>query len=156
VAWICISNSRPQTTGDDVDTTDWAGLSKAWDDICSDRQPTITDLDKLARRFGLLTGKWLVFAPHATVDALWRCIASATHAGTLGHFSKISPRSDDDSHVICVFTRDYTNMSEVKKIRNGLRRLGVKGVIGYKPDIYTHCQVYKDNPWGISPTRYRL
>lgn len=154
VAWICVNNGRPQPADGDNGSIDRSGLDKAWNDICTNRQPVIADLDELARRFDMLSGKWLVFAQHAEVDSLWRCIASATHAGTLGASAKVAPRSDSDSHVICVFTRDYTDVSDVNEVRNGLRRLGVRGIIGYKPDIYTRCRVYKDNPWGISPTRY--
>jgi len=44
---------------------------------------------------------------------------------------------------------------DVRKVRNGLRRLGVKEAIGYKPDTYTFCRVYQGNKWGICPTRYR-
>jgi hypothetical protein len=97
------------------------------------RQPH-TRLDELAGRFWMLSGKWLVFAKQAEVDSLWRCIASATYAGTLGHSAKVAPRSDFDSHVICVYTRDYTDLNDVNKVRDGLRGLGVKWPIGYKPD----------------------
>lgn len=154
VAWICVGNSRLQPGDSGKDSTDTAGLQKAWDDICTNHQPTITDLDELARRCDILVGKWLVFARSANVDSLWSRIATATHMGTLGISAKVSPRSNSDSHVICVFTRDYTDVGSVNKVRDGLRRLGIKGVIGYKPNIYTHCRVYRNNPWGISPTRY--
>jgi Domain of unknown function (DUF1917) len=156
VAWICIDNGRLQSTDDDEGETDRSGLHKAWNDICVDHQPTIADLDGLARRFNILTGKWLVFEESDGVDSLWRLIARATHAGTLGTFAKVSPKSDSaTSHVICVYTRDYTDESDVNKVRDGLRRLGVKWNIGYKPDVYTYCRVYEDNSWNISPTRYR-
>jgi len=153
VAWICVRNPRPQTV-DDHDLTDERGLAQAWDNACANRQPTATDLDELARQFNRLTGKWLVFARHSQIDALWSGIASATHAGTLGISAKVSPRNDEDSHVICIYSRDYTDKSDVEKLRLGLRRLGVRWKIGYKPDIYTHCGVYKGNSWGIAPTRY--
>ena len=96
----------------------------------------------------------MVFAKSSEIDALWSRIASATHSGTLGYFAKVSPRSDSPSHVICVYTRDYTDRRDVDKVRDGLRRLGVKWSIGYKPDVYTHCAVYKGNSWNIAPARY--
>src|ERR1700676_1977497 len=103
--------------------------------ICTSRQPTTADLDELARRFSMLTGKWMVFTPPSQIDALWSRIASATHAGTLGIAAKVSPREDSDSHLICIYTRDYTDKGDVDKVRGGLRRLGMKEPIGYKPDI---------------------
>lgn len=141
-----------------IDRSVVASLRKAWDDICAkpESQPDTTDLDRLARRFDILSGKWLVFVSQAQVDAVWSRVASATHAGTLGTSAKVSPRSDDSNgHVICVFTRDYTDASDVNKVRDGLRRLRLRDTIGYKPDVYTYCHVYQDNPWNIFPTRYR-
>jgi hypothetical protein len=94
-------------------------LSKAWDDIYTNNQPTIGDLDELARGFNILTGKWLVFAQSADVDSLRSRIARATHAGTLGTSAKVSPRSDEsdsDRHVICVFTCDYTDHQEKTRL----------------------------------------
>jgi hypothetical protein len=151
-AWICIRNSRLKNA--DSETIDEHGLEQAWDSVCTSRQPTTADLDELARRFSMLTGKWMVFAPPSQIDTLWSRIASATHAGTLGISAKVSPREDSDSHLICIYTRDYTDKGDVDKVRGGLQRLGMKGPIGYKPDIYTHCRVYRENPWGIPPTRY--
>jgi hypothetical protein len=157
VAWICIRNPRPYTAGDtDTESTDYAGLDRAWRDLCARRKPTAADLDDLARRFNELSGKWMVFSKHNTIDSIWSRIAEATHSGKLGPAAKVSPRNESDSHVICVYTRDFTDEGDVRRVRNGLRRLGVKGVIGYKPDIYTHCAVYRGNAWGIPPTRYRL
>jgi hypothetical protein len=57
-------------------------------------------------------------------------------------------------HVICIFTRDYTDKDDVSKVRSGLRRLGVRRKTGYTPDIYTYCGVYRENEWGLSPIRY--
>lgn len=150
VAWICIDNKRTDTTV----SAKRPGFHKAWDDICTDHQPSTADLDEIARRFNVRTGKWLLFAKSADVDALWHRIANGTHAGTLGISAKVSPRNDAESHVICVYTRDYLDRADAEKVRQGLRRLGVKDKIGYKPDIYTTCRVYKKNAWGIPPSRY--
>lgn len=157
VAWICIDNTRLQSVDDKASTLDKSALCQAWDNICATRQPVVADLDELAQRFGILKGKWLVFAQPAEVDSLWSRIARATHAGTLGISAKVSPHEGDgsDRHVICIFTQDYTDESEVGKVRNALRRLGVRWKIGYKPDIYTDCRVYSGNSWHIPPTRYR-
>jgi hypothetical protein len=155
VAWICIQNPHLQTDLDDK-PTNLQGLEEAWKETCNSRQPTAADLDELAQRFHELSGKWMVFATSSEIDSLWSRIASATHAGKLGDFTKVSPRDDSlNSHLICVFTRDYTDRNDVDKVRNGLRQLGVKGPIGYKPDVYTHCAVYKGNSWGIVPSLYR-
>ncbi|KAJ7587434.1 translation initiation factor eIF 4e-like domain-containing protein [Mycena floridula] len=152
VAWICIYNPHKD---DNHSTLDRSGLDRAWDDICATRRPVDADLDELARRFDDLGGKWLVFANSDQVDSLWTRVARATYAGTLGIAAKVSPKKDgSDQHVICVFTRNYTDESDVAKVRSSLRRLGVRWKIGYKPDIYTGCGVYRKNEWGIRPIRY--
>lgn len=151
VAWICVSNSR--LPGDRSKRR--SGLVSAWDELCAERTPTRDDLDALAKRYGCESGKWLCFASTAEIDALWARIARATHSGTLGFSAKVAPRKEeDDEHVICVYTEDYMDSASVTKVRDGLRRLGVKQKIGYKPDVYTLCRVYRGNAWGILPTRY--
>lgn len=134
--------------------TDVDGLTQAWNDIQSDRLPITADLDVLALKYNLLTGKWMVFARHNQIDSLWAQIASATHAGRLGFAAKVSPRNEADSHVVCVYTRNYTDRRDVYKVRSALRRLGVHWKIAYKPEIYTHCGIYENNAWDIAPTRY--
>lgn len=127
-------------------------VRQIWEDMCADGTSS-PDIMGLGQRFGDLAGKWLVFVPSSEVDHLWYKIARATHAGTLGSYAKVSPFNNSD-HVICVFTDDFTNVSDVNKVRKGLERLGVKTKIGYKPDIYTHCRIYMGNKWNIAPTRY--
>jgi Domain of unknown function (DUF1917). len=48
-------------------------------------------------------------------------VAEATHKGTLGIYVKASRRSDSDSHVPCVYTRDDTDETDVEKEHEGLR-----------------------------------
>ena len=153
VAWISVRNPRLHDA-DDHGSADEHDINQVWEATCAGRQPTTADLDELARLFNELTGKWMVFAAPGQINALWSRIATATHAGTLGISAKVSPENDSGSHVICIHTQDYTDEIDVDRVRGGLRRLGVKWRIGYKPDIYTHCRVYMGNSWGIAPTRY--
>jgi len=152
--WICVSNSRLRHDRND----DLSGLADAWDELCAERTPTRDDLDALAERYSCLNGKWLCFAPVAEIDALWARIARATHSGTLGISAKVGPRDEEegDYQVISIFTENYLENASVMKVRDGLRRLGVKQKIAYKPNVYTHCRVYRGNEWDIPPTRYHI
>ena len=117
----------------------------------------MSEVDKLAEQFNILSGKWLVFVSSDKVDNLWGRIVKSILAGTIGNSAKVSTRDEKDPayrHVICVYNADYRSMAEVNRVRDGLRRLGVKERIGYKPDIYTHCRIYQGNSWGIPPSRY--
>ena len=42
-----------------------------------------------------------------------------------------------DRHVICVYTRDWEDRTEVQQAREVLRRAGFKERLGYKRDIDT-------------------
>ena len=156
VAWICVGNDRA-VKQEDEEPRDLDGLSTAWDKICAEGPVRLSHVDKLAEEFNVLSGKWLVFVPTDRVDALWGRIVKATLAGTMGSSAKVSPCDKEDPdcrHVICVYNSDYRSKAEVDKLRDGLRRLGVKERIGYKPDIYTYCRIYMGNSWGIPPSRY--
>jgi len=158
VAWICVRNHRSTKLEPEDKSRDLNALSSAWDKICAERLASLSEVDKLANQFNVLSGKWPVFVTSDKVDNLWGRIVKSTLAGTLGTSAKVSPRDEGEDpayrHVICVYNSDYRSMAEVNRIRDGLRRLGVKERIAYKPDIYTHCRIYLDNSWGIPPSRY--
>lgn len=154
VTWISVRNPKLPAPGD-RDGPDFRALQREWATVCTNHQPTTDDLAHLASRFDVLTGKWMIFSRSDEIDAIWSRIANSTYAGNLGIAAKVSPRNDEESsHLICVHTRDFSDREDVDRVRDGLRRLGVKWKIGYKADIYTHCDVYKDNPWNIRPTLY--
>ena len=90
-----------------------------------------------------LTGKWLLFIPLKQLDAAWEVICKATMTGKLGFASKaatakLNPNaSDPNIKVICVYTRDYSDVSDVKRVREQLRKLGFTAKIPYKTDYAT-------------------
>ena len=128
-------------------------FSYAWIKLHADGLDTLSEVEKLAEQFNILSGKWLVSASSDEVDNLWGQIVKSTLAGTLGISATVLPRYKN-RHVICVYNDDYRSMEEVNRIRDRLRELGVKERIYYKPDIYTHCGIHAGNKWGISPMRY--
>lgn len=155
VAWISVRNGKFRSTYD-RSNLDTEGLQRAWAAVRSDnQQPTVDNLADLARQFDVLEGKWMVFSRPDKIDEIWSKIARTTYAGNLGVSSKVSARDDNvGSHVICVHTKDFTDRGDVDRVRNGLRRLGIKWKVGYKPDIYTYCDIYKGNSWNIRPSLY--
>lgn len=94
-------------------------------------------------------GKWLVFVPVRSVDAVWRKIKTATEEGRLGDSAKVAtarpnPNAVDVSKkVICVYTYDWTDKEDVMRIRTGLRALGVTCKIPYKSDEDTDKGKYR-------------
>ncbi len=94
-------------------------------------------------------GKWLVFAPMADIDSLWAKIKLATEEGRLGDSSKVAtavpnPNSTNpDSSVICVYTYDWQDEEDVRRIREELRKLGIVNKIPYKSDEDTRDGKYR-------------
>jgi len=86
------------------------------------------------------SGKWLIFVPLERVDEIWAMIKTATEDGKLGGSSKVATAkenpnaADRKTKVICVYTYDWTDKDDVKRIREALRSLGITQKIPYKAD----------------------
>ncbi len=118
---------------------------------------TAEALDSLARRTGILGGKWLVYRPHADIDDAWKLVAKAVFDRTLGAGAKVSTINEPLSkrrHVICVYTRNYLDLEDVRRVRGLLREMGFTEALCYKPDIYTYLNIYSGTT-KLSPCRYR-
>jgi hypothetical protein len=82
------------------------------------------------------------------IDTVWAQIKSATELGHLGSLSKVStakqnPNSTNSSEkVICVYTYDWTDIDDVRRIRQKLRELGILFKIPYKSDNDTYVGKY--------------
>ena len=72
--------------------------------------------------------KWLIFFSPEFVDEWWDKIKTATEAGELGPFAKVSTRGyiRGNRHVVQVYAR------EVEGVREKLREMGVTWRISYK------------------------
>jgi hypothetical protein len=95
-----------------------------------------------------LGGKWLIFVPMDQVDAVWETIKQATRVGMLGGSAKVATAkpnpnaSNSDEKVICVYTYDWTDQEDVRRIRENLRQLGITRKIPYKADKETETGSY--------------
>jgi Bles03-like protein len=94
----------------------------------------------------LLPGKWMLFPGCADAVATWRIVANAGHDGQIWT-AKIAPRAQGTSHLICVYTPDFTDLAEVEAVALRLDGLGLApSRMYYKPDIFTYAGIY--NPPG--------
>ena len=86
------------------------------------------------------SGKWLIFVDPENVDEVWPKIKKAVEEGKLGNSAKVSTAKPNPlagksrAHVICVYTYDWTDENDVKRIREKLRKLGITNKISYKAD----------------------
>ena len=71
--------------------------------------------------------------------------------GLLGPAAKVStalpnPNSrDPNKHVVCVYTADAANETDIKRVRSSLRDLGISWRIPYKTDQATRAGEYAIN-----------
>lgn len=88
----------------------------------------------------LKNGKWLIFVKIEEVDEVWKKVKRATEEGKLGLLAKVSTAkpnqnaTNQNTKVICVYTHDWTDVNDVRGIREELRKLGITQKIPYKTD----------------------
>jgi len=104
--------------------------------------PAATEAD------GARTGKWLVFVPARQVDQWWGLIRLATEQGLLGTSAKAATARPNElatsqrTKLICVYTRDWQDHGDVRRVLPQLRNLGVTARLSYKTDEATASGVY--------------
>jgi hypothetical protein len=94
------------------------------------------------------SGKWLIFAPISQIDEVWMKIKLATEDGRLGDLAKVATAkpnpiaTNPGMKVICVYTYDWTDEADVRRVRQELRALGITSKIPYKTDDDTNAGRY--------------
>lgn len=128
--------------------------------VAQARKPTAADVNEIARRHGILKGKWLLFPKTpAEADAAWAAVVAAVAGGALCPSAKVSSISPEEGgHVLCAYTVDYLDSGDVMRVCAALQRalppLADRRML-YKPDIFTHLGIYGGNPYAITPTVHR-
>lgn len=109
------------------------------------RKTATEDLLRLAQEHGVTTGKWMLFPSPAEVNAVWRLVADATVSEQLGHAAKVATDSglgDGESRLVCVYTEDFANVGDVKRVLIKLAEMGLvnrKEAAGEPRGIYYKC-----------------
>ncbi len=117
------------------------------------------DLLSLAVKTDTTCGKWMLFPSEANVARVWRLVAEATSEGKLGHTSKVATyQPSETSRVICVYTYDFADTEDVRKVLNGLVELELVSRAGsaiyYKCDAYTYLHIKSENQYKIKASLY--
>jgi len=80
---------------------------------------------------------------------VWAKIKKATEEGKLGDSAKVATAkpnpnaTNQATKVICVYTYDWTDEKDVKRVREELRILGITNKIPYKADEDTLSGKYR-------------
>ncbi|HQX14685.1 MAG TPA: DUF1917 domain-containing protein [Nitrosomonas sp.] len=101
---------------------------------------------------GKRVGKWLFFVAEKYIDDTWRNVKKAVEDGKLWKQAKVSTawRSKGGVYVVCVYTYDCDDESDVMKIRGHLREMGFKKAASYKSDEQTIAGIYSDFTSGFA------
>ncbi|PPR07177.1 hypothetical protein CVT26_012608 [Gymnopilus dilepis] len=130
------------------------GLAADFQSLLSGDNVKPASLDTIAKTNNVLLGKWMIFEEPSKIDILWGKVLYYLCMERKRGMAKVSTFKEDEKHVIEVYVDDYTDKAEVNAVRKALRGCGVKWKIGFKPDAYSHLNIYKENPWKIRPSRY--
>jgi hypothetical protein len=114
------------------------------------------DLLNTAKKFGVTSSKWMLFPKLDDLPRVWRLVAEATAEGKLGPTSKVGTWSPEDAikgcTLICVYTKDFTDMEDVKRVMRALIELGIatrESKIYYKCDAYTYLGIKSANEFKL-------
>lgn len=128
-----------------------AGLTRKLNPL---RRTLEQDLFALARETGITAGKWMLFPTPDQVDQTWKTVATAVVEGELGIGAKVA--ADDGlggARLIAMYTRDYADKSDVKRVLERLVDLGLVAArerpIYYKCDVLTYLNIMGNNPYGL-------
>lgn len=98
-------------------------------------------------------GKWLIFVRDSNLNSTWTKVKTAVEQGKLGSLAKapnrkrgsLSRTRNSNYNVICVYTYDWQDRQDVKRIREELRKIGISRKIPYKTDEDTERGIYRSN-----------
>jgi hypothetical protein len=96
------------------------------------------------KTLGASAGKWCIFRPSRGIDAAWAIVDAAVRQGYLEE-AKVSTAlalPGRSQHVICVYTRDWSNLADVQFRREYLRELGFVEELSYKRNMDTSAGIY--------------
>lgn len=119
------------------------------------------DLLSAAVKTGTTCGKWMLFPPSDALPHYWRLIAEATSAGKLGPTSKVAtpdPYNGKDETLICVYTYDFTDLDDVRRVLDELVELQLCRPDGkslyYKIDAWTYMGISSNNDYKLRASLY--
>ncbi|CUS10413.1 unnamed protein product [Tuber aestivum] len=101
----------------------------------------------------VVSGKWIIYAGSNTVDFQWSRVATGTYDGLLGTKAEVSGNNGMGMHVIFVYTPDFRDLKDAKRVLNGLKKSfqWKPRSLAYKPLIYSLLKITVENPYHLRP-----
>ncbi|CAB3739425.1 hypothetical protein LMG22037_06284 [Paraburkholderia phenoliruptrix] len=90
-----------------------------------------------------------IFVSSTDVDEAWSKVSGAIENNqlTCAKVSTALRSMGRNGHVICVYTRDWTDRQDLMRTREVLQSLGFAKELGYKRDIDTRNRIYGFGEW---------
>ncbi|KAF4771811.1 hypothetical protein N7455_008116 [Penicillium solitum] len=133
-----------------------AALTRKLNPMRKELEKSILDV---ARETGVTSGKWMLFPTVDRVDEFWGAVVRAMEKGELGDVVKVA--TDDgggESRLICVYTDDFGDVEDVKRVVSKLVDIGLVGKgprsVYYKSDAFTHLEINSKNEYGLKASMY--
>ncbi|KIW88963.1 uncharacterized protein Z519_10447 [Cladophialophora bantiana CBS 173.52] len=146
--------------------------------LCPERVRLESDIRELAKAQRVTSGKWMLFPQEGEVDRVWAVVAHAVWEGKLGTAAKVATAKgegeimiddgggsggggqDRDQRLICVYTQDFSDQADIKRVLRALKDLGLLHLrldrsnggfktIYYKCDAYTHLDLSSGNEYKL-------
>lgn len=157
IAWICVRGYN--VAEKEISICNLTNLLKEWNSLKeSGRQIDLQKITELAKTYALTSGKWILHVDTGVkANYFWKLIARGIVEGKLpSNCAKISSvLPDEENHVVCIYNKNFTDNKEVCLLEKGIREIGLKCCLRYKPDVYTYIDIYRGNKWNLRPTIYK-
>lgn len=136
---------------------------------------------QLAKKWQILTGKWLLFVPEWRIDELFTLASQRLRDGQLHCYQLVvhMPTTDQKKFMISAHTMDFTDQRSVMSLGKSLRAAARHGLrcyqgdwgellddpfaarakkvsLVFKPDVFSRLSLHKNNPYGIKTTLHVL
>lgn len=126
-------------------------------------------LEGLAKKYGVVTGKWMFFIRWSDADEALEKLVKGMKDGKFPKdlgvlFIRFFGRKDRpegiagtifrDDAFISIFTKNWTDKEATLKIGGIIRSLGISQKLTYKPDIYSKLEIRNGNVFSVHQTTY--
>ena len=101
-------------------------------------------ISELARNYGLLGGKWMMYPRIRAAGVFWNIIAPAVVNGQLTDScvaAKISGPRDGRS-TLSIYMNDFTDFEKIVALERAIRALKFKCDMCFKSDIHSQLAIY--------------
>jgi hypothetical protein len=103
----------------------------------------------------------MLFPQVSEVNEVWRRVCEGVDANRLGTGAKVSTsgKDGDPARLVCVYTKDFTDVADVRRVLCALVEMGLvradmpRGIM-YKCDAYTYLDIYGRNEYGLRASIY--